>query len=190
MSVSPDEGMQLLSQRYAANQAVAQAALPPEPHDGNMPAASGLDIMARLAVALESNTAALTAQAARQRRFEEAWGRVAPIEIPPQQSQGAGTLQDPDRWGPGQGWAWRLFGWTVVLGAGTTAASVWLDSPNDPTNLLFTTGVSGRWEPSHFYLMPERNLVWTSVGGGITVCKGNAVQIAINDLPLYMGFKG
>ena len=184
MSVSPDEGLQLLAQRYAADQATRQAA-PGEPS----PAASGgeLDIMVRLAAALESNTAAMDrARAA----ADAAWVRVHPIPLRPQQSNAAQLLADPDGWGPQDGWAWRIFGWTVVLGAGTTSASAWLDSPNSPTNLLFTTGVSGRWEPSHFFMMPGTQIVWNSVGGGITVCQGNAAEIAINDLPRYMGLKG
>jgi hypothetical protein len=188
MSVSPDEGMQLLQQRYAAGDAGAPQYQPePAAAAGAGTAGGELGIMVRLAAALESNTAAINLKRAAD---DAAWVRVHPIEIAPQQNNAAGVLQDPDRWGPNDGWAWRIFGWTVVLGGGTTQANAYLDSVNDPTNLLFSTTVSGRWEPSHFYLMSGRQIVWQSVGGGITVCKGNGVEIGINDLPRYMGLKG
>jgi hypothetical protein len=188
VSVSPDEGMMLLQQQMAATAAARGAGAPDTaPAAGGEAVAGGeLGIMVRLAAALESNTAELQRQ---RSAAEMTWALVHPIEIPPQQSDAAGTLQDPDRWGPSQGWAWRIFGWTVVLGAGATSFSIWLDSPNDPTNLLFTSSVSGRWEPSHFYLMPQRQMVFTSVGGGLTVCKGQAAEIAINYLPGYLGLK-
>lgn len=114
------------------------------------------------------------------------WDIAHPIEIPGEQIPAAGTIQDPDRLGPQDGWAWRVFGVAIVLGTGATQFSVYYDSPNDPTNLVFQGTQSGRWEPSHFYLMPNRLLVYQSVGGGLTVGKGCAVEIAIPFLPAYM----
>lgn len=194
MSVSPDEGMQLLQQRYAANEAVSQAALP-EAAAGSPSAGGGfelgamLGVMVRAATSMESMAAELKAA----RRHQ--WEKVHPVEIPPVDRNLAGSqttagiYKDPDRWGPQDGWAWRIFGWTQTLGPGATGYSIYYDDPGDPTNLILASSSSGRWEPSHFYLTPGRNICFTSQGGPLIVGKGIAAEIAIDYLPTYMGLK-
>ena len=187
MTVSPDEGMQLLQQRMAAGQFPLDE--PADPAGGPEPdevAGGELGIMVRLAAALEGNTAAVRAAGVRSRLD---WSACHLIEIPPMQQAAAGTLDDPDRWGPNDGWVWQVMGVAVVLGAGGTSWSVWEDSANDPTNLQLTSAVSGRWEPSDYFMMPGSRLVYTSAGGGLTVCKGKAVEIAIDALPGYLGLR-
>lgn len=185
MTVATDQGMAQLAERMAGGGPTAGG---PGVTDGG----AGLDVFVRLAAALESSTAAAQRAAAAD---HWTWEHVHPVEIPPgvlnlSGQAAAGVYDQPDVWGPRQGWAWRIDGIGVVLGSGATGAAVYLDSPNDPTNLLFSTNVSGRWEPARFYLMPGRRLVWQATGGPITVCKGNAEEIAIGHLPRYMGFRG
>jgi hypothetical protein len=187
VTVSPDEGMQLLTQRMTADRIVAGAdgAGPDDPGGEQfggeqLGGAAGLGIMVRLAAAMEASNAIARTRLAIDRLT---WERGHPIEIPPGQLAAAGTLADPDRYGPSAGFAWRVLGIAFVLGAGATQFSVWLDSPNDPTNLVFQSAVSGRWEPAHFFLLPNRQLVYTCVGGGLTVCKGNAFEFAVSELP-------
>jgi len=182
MTVSPDEGMMLLQQRMAGRHAVA-AADPAAPDDAG---GGGLDIMVRLAAAVEANTAEMRRGA---KVAEWLWDQVHVISIPGNQSAVAGTLDDPDRWGPRAGFAWQVMGIPIVMGSGTTSWSVWEDSANDPTNIQLTQTVSGRWEPSDYFLTPNSRLVYTSVGGGITVGKGKAVEVALNALPGYLGLK-
>jgi hypothetical protein len=176
VTVSPDEGMMLLQQRMAGDRAIA-AADPAAPDDTG---GGSLAIMVRLAAAIEANTATHRYIASRE---QIAWENSHLIEIPPGQLATAGTLDDPDRYGPRAGFAWRVLGISFILLAGTTSFTVWMDSPNDPTNEVFASTVSGRWEPSHFFLLPGRRLVYTSVGGGLTVSKGNAFEFSLDAVP-------
>ena len=182
MTVSPDEGMMLLQQRMHRQDIAAPEAASPA---AGAEVGGELAIMVRLAAALESNAAAIRASAA---PTQIAWEKCHPIPLHPLAQSAAGTLDD-ERWQPRQGWAWQIMGMAFTLGAGGTSYSVWEDSPNDPTNLQFSATVSGRWEPNDFFILPGSRLVFTSVGGGLTVCKGKAVEIALDSLPGYLGLK-
>lgn len=174
MSVAPDEGMMLLQQQMHRRDITAPEAASPA---AGVEVGADLGIMVRLAAAIESNTAV-------QRRVARInWELCHVINLPGAQTNAAGVIDDPDRWGPRQGWAWRLMGWTVILGSGTTSATIWEDSVNDPTNEAFSMTVSGRWEPSHYYLLPGSRFVWQSAGGGITLSKAKVVEFALDLLP-------
>lgn len=210
MTVNPDEGMQLLTQRMSASRHIAEAEAAPMERDttpagdfgGDQAAAAdgggpGLELgavvglMTRATTALERHTAAMT------RGRSTGWEHIHPVEIPPGPQTGKNIPQgtppgvtffydEPDLWGPADGWAWRINGWTLVLGTGATLWQVWYESPADPTNLVFSSNASGRWEPDRFYLMPGRRVVFTSNGGPLTVCKGIGEEIAIAFLPHYL----
>lgn len=182
MTVSPDEGMMLLQQRMAAGQFTPAA----DDQPAGAEVGGELGIMVRLAAALDANTAAVR-ESTRAARFE--WEQCHVITLAGNQSAAAGTLDDPDRQQPRAGFAWQVMGISFVLGAGATSFSVWEDSPLDPTNIVFSSTVSGRWEPSDYFMLPGTRLVYTSAGGGLTVGKGKAVEIALNALPAYLGLK-
>lgn len=202
MSVAPDEGLQLLQQRMAADAAVRYGQAPrddggqgPGPYEhpaGDVPGAQGgadgpggltfaLSVMLQASRSLERLAGRLGNPHA-----PVPWEIAHPIEVPGRQIATAGIIQDPDILGPQDGWAWRVFGVFLQMGAGATSWAVYYDNVNDPTNQIFGQTVSGRWEPSHFYLMPNRQLVYQSIGGGLTVGKACAVEIAVPYLPAYM----
>lgn len=183
MSVSPDEGMMLLQQRMHARDVSAPEATPPA---AGAEISGELGIMVRLAAALEANTAAIRVA---NRMAQISWEQCHPINIPPGQSNAAGTLDLADVWQPRAGYCWQVIGISFALGAGTTSFSVWEDSPNDPTNIVLTQAVSGRWEPDDYFMLPGSRLVYTSLGGGLTVSKGKAIEIALDALPGYLGLK-
>lgn len=181
MTVSPDEGMMLLQQRMHARDVSGPA--------GSVPAAEAggeLGIMVRLAAAIEDNTATMRAIGRANQRI---WEQCHVITIPGGQLAGAGTLDDPDRFGPRAGFAWQVVGVTFALGAGTTSFSVYEDSAASPVNIVLTQAVSGRWEPSDYFLLPGSRLVYTSAGGGLTVGNGKAIEIGLDALPGYLGLK-
>ena len=211
MTVNPDEGMQLLTQRIVASRHIAEVAAAPferetdigqngDSSTGAAASAAGpgfelgavVGLMTRATSALEHATAAMRGG----QRFTE-WSHIHPIEIPPgpqvsrpvPAGSPAGTTafyEEPDLWGPNDGYVWRINGWSFVLGAGATSFSIWYDSPGDPTNLILTQTVSGRWEPDRFILMPGRNVVFTSSGGPLLVCKGIAEEMTVGFLPHYL----
>lgn len=145
-----------------------------------------LAIMVRLAAALEANTGAIRV-ANRMQRIE--WEQCHVINIPGEQINAAGTIDDPDRFGPRQGFVWQVLGIMLTLGTGATGFSIYEDSPNSPVNLQFSQTVSGRWEPDDYFMLPGSRLVYTSSGGGLTVSNGKAIEIAIDALPGYLGLK-
>lgn len=202
MTVNPDEGMQLLAQRMSGDRQIAEAEAAPSAAFGPGPGAPesggpGLELgavvglMARATTALEQHTAAM------RRGRSTGWEQIHPIELPPgpqvsrpiPNGAPAGVTAfytEPDLWGPADGWVWQINGWTFQLGPGATSFSIWYDSPGDPTNLIFTSTVGGRWEPDGFYLMPGRQLCFTSNGGPLVVCKGVAEEIAVGFLPHFL----
>jgi hypothetical protein len=186
--IQTDAGMSrirsLLLGRRPEEEAEDETGPPPGP-GAEAEAAAGLAVVARLGASIDG----LCDRLDRQARIDRAaWKLVHPIEPAGSQSAAAGPISD-ERWGPQSGWAWRVFGVSVTLGAGATRWDVYYDSPNDPTNWIFGAATSSRWEPSHFYLMPERSLVFTGTGGGITVSKWAAAEIDVRVLAWYLGLK-
>lgn len=211
MTVNPDEGMQLLTQRMTAQRheaAADRAALERDTdiggyghHSAGTPAGDGKDVHAAGGVDLAAMIGLFTRATAALEKSGKAkfveWSHCHPIEIPPgpQVSRGvpngspAGTTSfytEADLWGPNDGYVWRVNGWTISLGAGATSFAIWYDSPADPTNLIFSSNVSGRWEPSRFFLMPGRTVCFTGVGGPLVVCKGTAEEMTVAFLPHYL----
>lgn len=182
MTVQPDQGLQLLSAQLQQGRHAA-------PQPAGTEAAADLSIGAvigRLTTAVQANTSAI------ERSWsltQTRWKSLHPIDLAPAQTTTAGQVTNPpDGWGPQDGLAWRVFSWTVALGAGTTSASVYRDAVV-PNNLLFQFNGSGLWEPTHTYLLPGQQLVWNSVGGGITLSGGRGLEIALDELPRYLGLK-
>jgi len=196
VSVAPDEGMQLMAQRFAANRITAEAE--PEADPGAAGFTGEFAVFGALAASLGSAAREMRAWRMSAAAAAADWDKVHPIEIPPGtgynlagQQNAAGTYDQPDSWQPGGGWAWQIFGWSIAFGVGTTSFSIWYDSPNDPSNIIIgPMATPGRWEPSDFYLMPNRRIVFTSVGGPLIIGKGSGAEIALDYLPRYIGLKG
>lgn len=171
MTVAPDQGMaELLARMHGP----ADGGQPPGP-------AADLDIMVRLAAALESNAAAVE----RQRRADDVnWELVHPVPLNPIVSNAAGPITD-ERWGPHDGWAWHVVRVTAVFGTGATSCIVYQDLPtaNNQLQTLATTGVP--WEPRALILMPGQLLVPAGQAGGVTV-NGQAIEIKLSYLPRYL----
>lgn len=192
MTIAPDQGMSLLTKRMQG----WWSRLGPQPGDGqDRPAAvqaepaehggeGGLSvefgIMAKLAAALHRNSDVM--QAARKPRVP--WEAIHQVDIFPQANNAAGTLDDPDRWGPHAGWAWEITWLMLVLGAGATAVTVYRDAAI-PTNEMFTTAVTVRWEPRKTRLMPGSRLIVVSAGGGVSV-NGQAEEVALDWMPEHI----
>ena len=160
----------------AAGQA---AAGPPEAGPG---AGAELEVFGRLAVALDGNTAEM-------RRHHSGpripWEACHPVTLAPAQSSAAGTLADPERWGPRSGWAWQVTGLTVQLGAGASQWSIYQDAVS-PTNLKMQNTVSGLWEPKGWILLPGMQIVYAGTGGGIIVSIGSAIEVSLDWLADYL----
>jgi hypothetical protein len=198
--------MQLIAQKMAARRHIAAAeAAPSAAHtaaggpvdDDGQAAGPGVDFGATFGLMLRATTALEAATSAMRRGRSTGWEHVHPVEIPPGPqvtkpipagAPAATTTYyaEPDTWGPQSGWVWRINGWTIQLGTAATGFSVWYDSPGDPTNLIFSSTVSARWEPDRLYLMPERQIVFTGNGGPLIICKGAAEEIAVDFLPHYL----
>lgn len=189
MTIAPDQGMALLRQKMAG----WQRRLGPQPGDGQgKPAATEtaepdpdglsieLRIMARLAAALDRNSDQMEAG----RRPRIPWEAIHMVDIFPQANNAAGTLDDPDRWGPHDGFAWQVAWMTFTLGAGTTQVSVYRDVAASH-DLIFQTVSSALWEPHKTVLMPRQRIVVVSVGGGVTAA-GQAEEVAIEWLPEHL----
>lgn len=176
MTIAPDQGMAgLFPERFA-----------PPAAPGPGPALEGeLDIGARLVLALDGMTAAARQLAAARQRSRLSWEECHLIDIPPAQSSAAGTIDQPDEWGPQAQWVWQILALPFTLGTGTSAAALYRDAAT-PVNLVLSQSTSGIFEPKGLFLMPGRRLLWASTGGGLTVCAGIAVEIAIDSLPAYL----
>jgi hypothetical protein len=135
----------------------------PQPPDGGAGAGAQVDVLVRLAAGIEANTAAR-----RDGRSQRSWANLHPIQLPPDQTAAAGTVQHPDTWGPRTGWIWRIELIAVTFAVGTTQASIYRDSPI-LTNLLLQMGTGFLFEPKRLILKPEDQLVVVSVGNGVTV---------------------
>jgi len=184
-SLSPDAGMAQLAQAYAA-QAAGTAPGPDQPPAGG----AELDVFARLTIALDRATDEMRRQ---RHAARKAWDHCHPVPLVPLSNNAAGTITDPDRWGPKEGWAWQVLRVSVVSNAtgGATAAALFDSTAamEGATQLQGFTGTAGAfmglWEPKGHFMLPGSQLVWTSTGGGITV-NGEAIEIALDWLPTYL----
>jgi hypothetical protein len=173
--IRPDEAMgQLYPRPPAAPAAAADAG-----------AGAELDVSARLALVVDRLGIVARQLAAQREAARLSWEQCHPIDIPPWQSPGAGTIDPLDIWGPRQNFAWHVLLLPAVLGQAGTMMSLYRDAPV-PTNLVFQSTVSGLFEPRRLILVPGRRLVWTSAGDGLTVSTGIAVEIALDALPAYL----
>lgn len=175
MTIRPDEAM---GQMY-----------PDRTGPGGPPAGPGagleVDVTARLAAAVDGLGLAARQLAAARLRSRLSWEECHVVDIPPGQSAAAGTIDQPDVWGPRQGWAWQVLLLPAVMGPAGTMMSLYRDAPL-PTNVVLQKTVSGLFEPQKLILLPGRRLVWTSAGDGLTVGTGTAVEVAIDSLPAYL----
>lgn len=189
-SVRPDEGMQRLFPLGA------DVSTPPEPGLSG-PAATeapeglGLDIMARIAVCLETVGGAARDLALARERDRLGWEDCHPIDIDPVAIAGAGSMTD-ERWQPRKGWAWQVLLLTVVFGAGGTSGALYKSA--DPTGAIASNGLHdfipdaigwATWEPKGLILLPGQQLLLTAAGAGATM-RGQAVEIALHRLPDYL----
>lgn len=173
MTIQPDAGMAQLAARLS----------PPQPGDGSdAGAGADLDVYLRLTAALENNTRAQQRAAVRPRI---PWEAAHPFPLFPQSSNAAGTLQDPDRWAPKDGWTWLLTRLTVTLGTGATSFTAYKDSAASPAFAVLGPNGSGTWEPKSTVFMPGVQLLVASAGGGCTV-SGEGVEIALEWLPTFI----
>lgn len=163
---------------------------------GERPAGEGggglLEILAGLNLtlgAVNSQLAAMQPRSNWRRRPSIPLEYCHPLDLAPDQSTAAGTLDKPDKWGPKTGWIWHITRLTVVGGAGTTSITAYKDSVADPSmqanSITGTAPVTLQWEPRLLLLVPNRKLVFASVGGGITV-NGEGVEIAIPWIAEYL----
>lgn len=174
MTIRPDEAM---SRLYPAPAAPGPAPAPA--------AAAELDIAGRLVIALDAMTAAAARLEARRERARLSWEQCHLIDIPPAQSTAAGVIDPPDIWQPRAGWAWQVVLLPAVLGPAGTSMTLYRDAAI-PTNQVLSSTVSGLFEPKGLFLLPGRRLVWASAGDALTVCTGQAVEIALDALPAYL----
>lgn len=170
--IPTDAGLQAITQQLSSGRVT----------DEQNPKGGGeLDIMAQLAVSLGT----LNSELRRGRRPQIPFEYCHPITLAPEQSSAAGSLSDPDRWGPKANWAWHITGLTVILGAGATQWTIYQDAAI-PTNTKVSNTVSGLWEPKGWFLLPQNQIVYGSTGGGIIVSVGSAIEIALDWLATYL----
>jgi hypothetical protein len=164
-------------------------------HSGQ-PAGEGgggmLELLAGLNVtlgAVNSQLAAMSPRSNWRRRPSIPLEYCHPLDLAPDQSTGAGLIDKPDKWGPKTGWIWHITRLTVVGGAGTTTITAYKDSSADPSmqanSITGTAPVTLQWEPRLLLLLPNRKLVFSSVGGGVTV-NGEGVEIAVPWIAEYL----
>jgi hypothetical protein len=154
------------------------------------------DIMVRIAACLElvggaSGRLADAIERQRQREMLE-WEDCHPIDLAPIAIGAAGNLTD-ERWQPRAGFAWQILLVTVTFGAGATEAIMYKSA--DATGAVasnalqgFTPGaVTGTavWEPKGLIFLPGQQALFAAAGGGVTV-RGEAVEIALGQLPAYL----
>jgi hypothetical protein len=151
----------------------------------------GVDIMARIAVCLDTVGAAARDLAIARDRERLDWEDCHPIDIAPVSMGAAGIITD-ERWQPRKGWAWQVLLITVVFGAGGTSAQLFKSADASgavPSNALhnFLPDANGwaSWEPKGLILLPGQQLLTSAAGSGATV-RGQAVEIALHRLPDYL----
>lgn len=169
----------LIQQRMHGTRVAEDGQVPPD-GAAAVELAAGLDFILSLSAAVKDNTRALRAAAAPVR-----WEDCHPVPLAPVASPNgvAGTIND-ERWEPREGFAWHIVAVSVVFGAGTTLATVYRDAVG-AQNQRNSQATGFLWEPKAEILLPNSRLVFTSVGGPITV-SGDAIEISLDFLPTYL----
>ena len=147
------------------------------------PGGAGLDIMARLAVAIEG----FNRNAARPPEYAKPvipYDAAHIIPIPAVANNAAGTIDIPNQQRPMQGYVWHIGRLTVVFGSGTTSVSIYGEAADNSTLIVQFTA-SGIFEPSRTFLTETHRLVYVSAGGGFT-CNGEAIQVKLPWLATYL----
>jgi hypothetical protein len=197
-SVAPDQAMSLLFPQGADVSAATVGGASREGSSGTPPEGppEPSDIMVRLAACLDLVGGAsrrLADAMERQRLREELqWEDCHPIDLAPVSIAGAGSLTD-ERWQPRAGFAWQILLVTVTFGAGATEAVMYKSAdasgatPNNALNGFTPNAVTsiGVWEPKGLIFLPGQQALFAATGGGITV-RGEAVEIALGQLPPYL----
>jgi hypothetical protein len=181
----------IMAQRTAAQKAVAEGAPPPQLPEG---AAAELELYARMAIALDKNSAELARSRAAGRI---PWEACHPVPLNPITLTAAGNVND-ERWEPRGSWVWHITRISVQSNAagGATSALAIADSANmggatnlqsfPPPGSVATAGsFLGCWEPKGLFMMPGSRILMQGTGGGITA-NGQAIEIALDWLATYL----
>lgn len=195
MSLAPDAGMSQLAAdlaRRSEDAAGAAAGMPPAAPGGGG-ASLDLEVMGRLAVALDGNAAELRASRAAARI---PWEACHPVPLNPITVNAAGAVAD-ERWEPREGWFWHITRVSVqsLAASGATSALAALDSlaagaanlqSFPPAGATATAGAFlGCWEPKGLIIGAGQRLMVSGTGGGF-IANGQAIEIAADWLPTYL----
>jgi len=147
-------------------------------------AVGGAEADAGLHVAVGRLAAAVERQVAQQALITRA---VHPIAVPAAAIAGNGTIDDPMKFGPRDGYAWDMKRVTAAsFTAGTVA--VYKNAVAD-ANQLFTFTSAGTWwiTGNDMILMPGDRLLFVGAGitGNITI-SGDAIQVELAWLGAYL----
>lgn len=195
MSLAPDAGMSQLAAdlaRRSEGAAATAAGMGADPAEGGG-ASAELEVMGRLAVALDGNSAELRASRAAARI---PWEVCHPIPLNPITINAAGTAND-ERWEPREGWYWHITRISVQSNAasGATSAVAALDSvaagmanlqsfpPAGST--AAAAAFLGCWEPKGLIIGAGQRIIVTGTGGGL-IANGQAIEIYKDWLPTYL----
>lgn len=162
----------------------AMGQLYPSPPASVSQAGSGaeLDVMARLALVVGQLGDSARRLAEARERDQAAWASCHPVPIVPNVTNGAGLIDDADRWGPRPGWAWRVTRLTLAMAAGGTA-TVYRNTVAQGNELLYNVP-PGVWEPERLILLPGQRL---AVSASMqAVVSGDAEEINLAVLPAYL----
>lgn len=196
MTLQPDEGMSAIAADLArrSQHAAAQAAHAPPPAAAGGGSGGELEVFAKLAVALDGNTAAMRKAIA---AGLVPWEVCHPIPLNPIANSVAGTISD-ERWEPREGFAWHVTRVSVQSAAagGATSALLVQDSALaagaynlqsfPPVGAVAAAGAFlGCWEPKGRFLLPGNRLVLVTTGGG-AIANGDAIEIDLDWLSRYL----
>lgn len=181
MRVNPDEGMQLITQRMAADRITDGAG--PETSPAGLELDADINFVLALRSAVEANTRAL-----RGPRPRIPWEACHPVPLNPI-NLSAGATGSDERWEPREGVAWHVVRVGVVSQT-ATAAAVFRDTPaagawQVQAFTMAAGAFAAPWEPRGLILLPGQRLVWTATGGTATV-NGDAIEVDLDWLATYL----
>jgi len=183
VTIAPDQGMRYLfaGARPGPDPAPAPAAPP-----AGAAAGAELDIAGRLVLVLDGLAAATRNLERAARARQHAWESCHVVQITPNvtvtQPNGTLLIDDPDRWGPRQGWAWCITRLTIVMASGATA-TVYRDAPTSGNEMLPSV-TAGTWEPKGAILLPGQRMV--VLASAAAVVNGDAVEMPLDMLPAFL----